>query len=68
VRPNDNSGAHRGADNNSCFACAGWRAIRLSPLASSDEERLAVALTEIERLRAELRLDCALNEIENMLR
>jgi hypothetical protein len=44
------------------------RAIRLPPLASLDEERLAVALTEIERLRVELRLDCALNEIENMLR
>ena len=44
------------------------RAIRLPPLASLDEERLVVALAEIERLRAELRLHCALDEIEYMLR
>jgi hypothetical protein len=44
------------------------RAIRLPPLASSDEERLAVALAEIERLHGELRLHCALDEIEYMLR
>ena len=35
------------------------RAIRLPLPASLDEERLAVALAEIERLRAELRLHCA---------
>ena len=40
----------------------------LPPLALSDEERLAVALAEIERMRAELRLHCALDEIEHMLR
>lgn len=40
---------------------------RLPPLASSDDERLAVALAAIGRLHAELRLHCALHEIEEML-
>jgi hypothetical protein len=40
----------------------------LSPLASSDDERLAIALAQIGRLHAELRLHCALHEIEQMLR
>jgi hypothetical protein len=36
---------------------------RLPPLASSDEERLAIALAEIGRLHAELRLHRVLDEI-----
>ena len=42
--------------------------LRLAPLASSDEARLARALAGIERLRGELRLHYAFNEIEHMLR
>ena len=42
--------------------------LRLAPLVSSDEARLARALTGIERLRGELRLHYAFNEIEHMLR
>jgi hypothetical protein len=34
----------------------------LSPLASSDEERLAIALAQIGRLHAEMRLHRALHE------
>jgi hypothetical protein len=41
---------------------------RLPPLASSDDERLAVALAAIGRLHAELRLHRVLDEIEQMLR
>ena len=41
---------------------------RLPPLASSDEERLAIALGATGRLHAELRLHRALHEIEEMLR
>jgi hypothetical protein len=41
---------------------------RLPPLASWDEERLAIALAQIRRLHAELRLHRALYEIEQMLR
>jgi hypothetical protein len=43
-------------------------ATRLPPLASSDEKRLAIALAKIGRLHAELRLQRAQDEIEQMLR
>jgi len=43
-------------------------ATRLPPLASSDEEKLAIALAKIGRLHAELRLQRAQDEIEQMLR
>jgi hypothetical protein len=41
---------------------------RLPLLASWDEERLAIALAQIGRLHAELRLHRTLYEIEQMLR
>src|SRR5262249_16377504 len=58
----------RGIDANGELGLGVYAITGLPPLASSDEERLAIALAKIGWLHAELRLQRAQDEIKQMLR